>query len=269
LTNLLWIVEKMSTGKRRRGVDDDINGNVAFDVPDTSLDRGKLGEVSFPALSAEEIASATWLAYRSTKSTVHLTPLELGAPLSAVHIALPGSRLTETEQDLSQFVKAVLPTWKRDIGLKGGMSLDEKSGDPVVLIICPSADRAASLLKPLAAFHVRVFKGFARHLSLADAAAQLSGPPVQFVVGTPQRLARLLETKILTLSRTKLVVLDMLPDIKRFSLLDHPSLQADIAELFKAHILPHVIREDSACKLALFPGVPSTLNSKPPRKPKA
>jgi hypothetical protein len=261
-----------STGKRKRG-DDDLDGNCALPISAKPLEDigasgagARFAPASYPFLTSSEIAAVIWNAFRSSPAVKDLTELELGVPLAAEHISSPAVM----EEDISLFVQATLPHWKREMGLKGGVRGEAgKAATPVVLIVSASAARAASLLKPLAAFHARIFKGFAKHLSVDDQRAALAGPPVQLCVGTPHRLAKLLELKILSLERCKLVVLDMVPDTKRYSLLDHPNLQGDVAELLRTHLLPCIVSQHhgASSKLALFPGVPSTF--KPVSKPRS
>lgn len=246
--------------KRRRGGDDDLDGNVAIEsiadaTPKNPALRSLEGIGMFPTRSTEELAAAVWAAYRATGNTRVMTDLELGPSLGAEHIAAPLS----LEEDLGRFIQAVLPHWRRELA---GGGVKAAAGAPVVLVVAPSAIRSAALLKPLAVFHARIFKCFAKHLSLDDHRAVLAGPPVQLAIGTPHRLRQLLELGILSLARCRLVVLDLAPDAKRYTLLTNPSLADDAALLLRAHVLPLVTggaaaaAGEASAKVAVFPGFP-------------
>lgn len=247
------------TGKRRRGGDDDLDGNVALETHSGSSPKpppSRLeGSSLYPTCSNEELASAIWSAYRATDATRLLTDLELGTRLSAEHVTAPLSLV----DDLARFIQSVMPHWRREFA---GGSSKPSPGAPLVLVVAPSAARCAALLKPLAAFRARIFKCFAKHLSLDDQRAVLAGPPVQLAVGTPHRVRQLVELNVLSLARCRVVVLDLEPDVKRYTLLTNPSLASDAALLLREHVLPLVTAAAASppalppCQLAAFPGLP-------------
>lgn len=257
-----------STGKRLRG-GDDLDGNVVIEpLVEGSAKYAPAvadGTGLYPTRSDADLAAAVWAAYRTAKNTRLMTDLELGLPLCAEHVVSPLS----LEEEIGRFIQAVLPSWRRDFSSSGRKL---PAGAPVVLIVAPSAARCAALLKPLATFHARIFKCFAKHLSLDDQKAFLAGPPVHLAVGTPHRLCQLLDLGVLSLQRCRVVVLDLVPDLKRYTLLSNPSLMDDTALLLRGHVLPLVVAKDvtasasgvppegdTVCRIAAFPGIPLVL----------
>lgn len=142
-----------------------------------------------PAVSAEEQAATFWKAFSASKVAARLTDLEIEKPLAAEHVksvpatSIPTAGTASTDvSDIVECVKAALPSWKKTFGWKTG-STKRDSGRPEVLIISFSAPRAASMLKPLGVFHTRIAKLFARHMTVEEQQAVLSGPAVTMAVG--------------------------------------------------------------------------------------
>lgn len=75
-----------------------------------------------------------------------------------------------------------------------------------------------------------VSKLFARHFKLAQHITHLTSTPVAIGVGTPDRIAKLIEAKALKLDRLRWIVLDTTwVDTKSYSLADHPDASLRLA----------------------------------------
>jgi len=210
-------------------------------------------------------AAAVWHAV-VTAGGGGLSEADVALPLTAAHMAVAAAPPAAAHasaardadggdvSDLADHVRALLPSWRSCLVWGGPRAAPVPAGSPAVLIVTGSASRAAHMLRPLASFHARVGKCFGKHLSLAEAEAALRppAPPVALCVGTPRRLAALLASGALTLTRARLVVLDVHPDAKRFSLLDHPNLRGDTAALLREHLHGALTAPGSELRLALY-----------------
>lgn len=187
-------------------------------------------------------AGAFWRAFSTSGAAKSLTELELAQELQAHHVAAIPTSLRATDarsdSDLVPAVKACLPGWKQVFGyLPSPHSGPRPKGSPAVLIVCPSARRAADLLKPLAAFKTRIGKCFAKHLKEHEQVAMLqTGPPITIAVGTPHRLNRLCDIGALSLSSCALVLFDCHPDQKGYSILDAFATKEDAFTFYKQHL---------------------------------
>jgi hypothetical protein len=92
-----------------------------------------------------------------------------------------------------------------------------------LLLVTPSAPRAASLCGILSRGGVKVAKLFARHLTLDEQAAFLATHAVEVGVGTPNRLARLAEAGMLDLAALRHVVVDATPNAKHQTIFSPPN----------------------------------------------
>ena len=90
-----------------------------------------------------------------------------------------------------------------------------KKGHVRVLVVTPSAPRAASLCGVLARGGASVAKLFGRHLTVDEQAAHVAGHFVDVAVGTPNRLGRLAAMGALELKALRWVLIDSTPDAKQ------------------------------------------------------
>lgn len=91
-----------------------------------------------------------------------------------------------------------------------------------VIIVTPSAPRAASLCGVLNRGGISVAKLFGRHLDLDEQKAFLAANMVDVAVGTPNRLAKLAESGALELNALRYILLDVLPDEKESHFFSRP-----------------------------------------------
>jgi len=147
----------------------------------------------------------------------------------------------------NSFFDLLLPKWKKLV------SAERPAGQPLVLVICPAALRAAELNRNLTEFKrgCKVAKLFAKHMKQAEQEKFLSKHAVHLAVGTPARLQALLDVGALSLAATSHVVLDWSwRDSKQRRLQDVPEVHTDLLRLLCAHVIPRV--RSGQAKLALL-----------------
>jgi hypothetical protein len=226
-----------------------LDGSPAAAAPSQPLKRLPPGAASFtPDLTPSTAAAALWAAFTKSPHGATLTSLEYGAPLGAGNVvvhACVGALL-----GLPGGVKAVLPKWGALLGTRGAAA-PRARGAPALLLLTHSAPRACDLIKALAPLGARVAKLFARHVALDDAAAALAGgPPVALAVGTPARVAALLERGALSLDSCAVVAVDAAPDKRGLCLLTEQEGRDAWWSLYIAFLHKKIIAAN--CKLALL-----------------
>jgi len=100
--------------------------------------------------------------------------------------------------------------------------------------------------------YLRTSKLFGKHLKLEDQQKALEETVYALSVGTPARLKKLMEVGSLSLTATRLVVLDMHQDAKSFHLLNLPGVAHDTAALLRSFVVPKAKEEEDGLRLALF-----------------
>jgi len=85
----------------------------------------------------------------------------------------------------------------------------------------------------------RPVKLFAKHLKVEEQVAMLNAR-VNIACGTPSRIKKLIDIEALSLSRLKLVVLDMQKDAKSFNLFTLPQVSNEFWDLYKGYLDPKV-----------------------------
>jgi hypothetical protein len=109
---------------------------------------------------------------------------------------------------------------------------------PMVLIVCLSARRAVDVLKELAPLRIRAAKLFAKHMTIEEQTKQMESGSFGFAVGTPHRIVTLAEKGVLSLERTKFVVLDTFLNSKNFSVYTLPDTVPHTQQLLKEYVYP-------------------------------
>lgn len=119
-------------------------------------------------------------------------------------------------------------------------------GQPHVIIICSSALRCCALIPTLrkstnllGRSGEHVAKLFAKHQKVPEQIKELKKLSSRIVVGTPNRLHKLVTEKALRFDDCQLVLLDISErDSKNYSLLSLPGVVQDLMLFFKEHLLP-------------------------------
>ena len=125
----------------------------------------------------------------------------------------------------------------------------DEMGCPVVIILCSSARRAAEVIKQISPkLHCHIAKLFAKHFKVTEQVELLTKQHFPVAVGTPNRVAKLLELGALCLKSTDLLLVDMALDTKQFTILNLPGVSEDFYTLAggyvqnKAHIKTALVR---------------------------
>ncbi|KAJ4762344.1 Protein CMSS1 [Rhynchospora pubera] len=189
----------------------------------------------------------------STKSK--LSPLELEAYNERCMVKL-AEGVNQDVENLSDHIKEAFGvTWKEE--LCEGMELEDgEAGSPALLVISTSALRSLELLRGLKPFtkDCRPAKLFAKHLKVEEQVTLLKAR-VNIAAGTPSRIKKLIDMEALSLTRLKLVVLDMQRDAKAFSLFTLPQVSTEFWDLYKSHLEEKVTGGDS--RICLYGTIPT------------
>lgn len=137
-----------------------------------------------------------------------------------------------------------MPDWKSALAKNTGSPPVYRS--PVVIIVCMSAIRAVELIKnECQSFGLlcKIGKLFAKHFSVDEQKAYLSGNEVRIAVGTPHRLSVLISDGTLSLSLLRLVVLDLKSDAKGRNLIESNDTSKDLSLLLQDHLMKTICDE--------------------------
>lgn len=152
------------------------------------------------------------------------------------HPELAEAGLTvSTKHAVCPFVRALsvgLPTYKKLILETDGVG-SEKFGCPIVLIVCASAQRASEIIKSVSAklIKCKIAKLYAKHFKVQEQIEMLSKEYYPIAVGTPNRLSKLIEMGSLSLKQTKIVLVDITADAKKYNILTLNEIKQDFYKL--------------------------------------
>jgi hypothetical protein len=112
----------------------------------------------------------------------------------------------------------------------------DDTGCPYVVVVCSAALRAANIVRQLRPLGSKAAaKLFAKHFKLQEHVEMLQVFwPV--VVGTPNRLLKLVEMGALSFTRTKLLVVDSTKNTKKFDILDIQGVKEDLVALLHTYV---------------------------------
>ncbi|CAJ2631184.1 protein CMS1 [Trifolium pratense] len=118
-------------------------------------------------------------------------------------------------------------------------------GSPSVLIISYSALRSIHLLKGFRSItkQCSAVKLFSKHIKLEEQISLLKNR-VNIASGTPSRIKKLIDIEALGLSRLKVLLLDVHPDVKGYSLFTLPQVRDEFWDLFKNYFYQPMIKGD-------------------------
>ncbi|KAJ3405672.1 cms1 ribosomal small subunit [Chytridiales sp. JEL 0842] len=103
-----------------------------------------------------------------------------------------------------------------------------------VFIVCPSAERAISIIPKLKSV-AKIGKLFARHIKVNEQVEVLKKFQFPISVGTPNRIFKLIEAGALNCAKIGYIILDgTYEDKKSRTIFDIPELRADLNSLLKA-----------------------------------
>ena len=161
---------------------------------------------------------------------------------------------TATCKNGCSFVSAIavaMPSYKKKLVAAATTTSDEDRGSPVVLVICASAHRSTDIINSMSqGLKCKIAKLFAKHFKVEEQVDVLSKQTFPVAVGTPNRLAKLVELGALSLSRTQLILVDDFIDEKQLTILTMPIVRDD----FYNFLYKYVLSELSHIKLTLVKG---------------
>eukprot|EP00123_Amoebidium_parasiticum_P016218 comp23339_c3_seq1/m.38487 comp23339_c3_seq1/g.38487 ORF comp23339_c3_seq1/g.38487 comp23339_c3_seq1/m.38487 type:complete len:304 (-) comp23339_c3_seq1:383-1294(-) len=159
---------------------------------------------------------------------------------------------TRTLADIKNYIKAIEPQWQQQLSTNPPGKALRKPGHPTIVIITLGGQRAADIFKEMREFHsmARMGKLFAKHISVEEQKKFLETTKTRVVVGTPNRIDKLVEIGALGLSNVKYIILDCNRDVKGMNLFRIKAVRDDFFKLFRSH-LAKVVKEGKA-KLTLF-----------------
>ncbi|XP_065649934.1 protein CMSS1 isoform X4 [Hydra vulgaris] len=138
---------------------------------------------------------------------------------------------------LSSYLKTIVPNWE-----KVCKKVQHKPGSPVMLIITSGGQRAADLLRKASDFrgeNCKSMKLFAKHFKINEQADFLNKNVIHLGVGTPNRVAKLIELGNLSIKHLSYIVIDWTwKDDKKRSIWNMHGVKDDFLELFQKYILP-------------------------------
>lgn len=114
----------------------------------------------------------------------------------------------------------------------------EDVGSPLVVIVSAGAVRSVEIMKTLSRFaQCKIAKLFAKHFKVEEQVEMLREyHPV--AVGTPHRLNKLIDIGALSLSNTRVVLIDMATDEKSFNILNSPNVREDFYKYLIENVVP-------------------------------
>ncbi|WJX21793.1 hypothetical protein P8452_11180 [Trifolium repens] len=165
-------------------------------------------------------------------------------------LELPQSDTKDTDLDVKMLginIKTAFGnSWRQvlcESELGGGGKIPP--GSPSVLIISYSALRSIHLLKGFRSItkQCNAVKLFSKHIKLQEQISLLKNR-VNIASGTPSRIKKLIDIEALGLSRLKVLLLDVHPDVKGYSLFTLPQVRDEFWDLFKNYFYQPMIKGD-------------------------
>jgi len=194
-------------------------------------------------------------AAKRAKSAFHETNISTNGSSSTVRSLIPwekDSRLNShfEEEDFFNcdtilnesikcpFVNAILigiPKFKAM--MKKRNSEVDVRGHPLIVIVTMSAIRATEIVASISnKLNCKIAKLFAKHIKIQEQIEYLNRDVYPIAIGTPNRLHKLIELGALSLSKTRIVILDTQVDMKQFSLFTLPGVKEDFALLMEKYV---------------------------------
>lgn len=222
--------------------DDDIEDVVSVDESeedsDDDTERKKQAKIVKKRKKFEEMKSKKKLKmeHLTASSNAPIAVMDTGEQASLFNSLLPENMTCSYGEDIfftidesvggkSQHMRAIIsgmPSFRSSIG--GSM----EAGAPFAVIVCSSARRAAAVINSISPeAKCKVGKLFAKHFKVQDQVVALR-QNFPIVVGTPNRLSKLIEIGALSLSQTRVVLVDMAEDAKGYHVLNLPGVSVDM-----------------------------------------
>ncbi|KAL1295522.1 hypothetical protein HN51_056399 [Arachis hypogaea] len=186
--------------------------------------------------------------FQSAKG-VKLSSLELDSLKDSSILTLPHSSVSDSDSDsdvkiLGNNIKAAFgASWKQVLCEPDLVPGNVLPGSPAILIVASSALRSLHLLRGFRSFtkECHAAKLFSKHMKLEEQVSVLNNR-VNIASGTPSRIKKLIDTEALSLSRLQVLLLDIHPDVKGYSLLTLPQVRDEFWDLFKNYFYQGMIQ---------------------------
>ncbi|XP_015887049.3 protein CMS1 [Ziziphus jujuba] len=177
-----------------------------------------------------------------------------------------------TYQDLDTLGKhmkaAFGSSWKEVLCEKKLSEGKIEPGSPVILVISSSALRSIELLRGMRSLtkECHAAKLFSKHMKVEEQVSLLKNR-VNIASGTPSRIKKLIDIEALGLSRLAVIVLDIEPDVKGYSLFSLPQVKDEFWDLYKNYFHQRLLQ--GSLRLCLFGQLPNgtEFKGKKRRKP--
>ncbi|KAK1682591.1 hypothetical protein QYE76_043439 [Lolium multiflorum] len=168
---------------------------------------------------------------------MRLSPLELAAYSEGCMVQLPEGASQDAESFGEHVKGAFGAAWKEELCEGQLVEGSVDAGSPALLVISLGALRSLELLRGLKVFTrgCHAVKLFAKHIKVEEQ-VELLKDRVNIACGTPSRIKKLIDMEALSLSRLKLVVLDMQRDPKSFNLFTLPQVSNEFWDLYKGYL---------------------------------
>ncbi|MED6130893.1 hypothetical protein PIB30_004753 [Stylosanthes scabra] len=175
--------------------------------------------------------------FQSAKG-VKLSSLELDSLKDSSILSLPHSSDSDSDSDVKMLGNNMKPafgeSWKQVLCEPDLVPGKVLPGSPAILIVASSALRSLHLLRGFRSFtkECHAAKLFSKHMKLEEQISVLKNR-VNIASGTPSRIKKLIDTEALSLSRLQVLLLDIHPDVKGYSLFTLPQVRDEFWDLFK------------------------------------
>ncbi|KAJ3217444.1 cms1 ribosomal small subunit [Dinochytrium kinnereticum] len=135
------------------------------------------------------------------------------------------------DAEVDEFIPENMPE-ERSISELSSFVDSIKEDSKRIIIINPSAERAIAIIPHLKKT-TKIAKLFARHMKIKDQERFLKAKDVDVYIGTPNRIAKLMDTGALPLNNVSHVIFDGSLDKKDRTIFSIPELQPDILQILK------------------------------------
>ncbi|XP_062108088.1 protein CMS1 [Humulus lupulus] len=245
---------KSKKKKQRRSKTNDDNSNS-----DGQAGPGGNGNTSDDVVAAPASASAQlkfFLDQFQSANDIQLSSLELESLKDTCILELAQCANQDTESLGKDVMAAFGSSWKEVLCGKRLLEGKVDPGNPAVLIISASALKSIELLRGFRSLtkECHVVKLFSKHMKVEEQVSLLKNR-VNIASGTPSRIKKLIDIEALGLSRLVVIVLDIRPDVKGYSLLTLPQVRDEFWDLYKNYFHQRVV--DGTLRLSLHGLLPN------------
>lgn len=186
-----------------------------------------------------------------TANGVQVSSLEFESMKDRCILGPPESSVQDDKTLVKHIKEAFGSSWKEVLCKGEHLEGRTEPGSPAVLIISTSALRSIELLKGFRSLtqECHAVKLFSKHMKIEEQ-VQLLKNRVNIASGTPSRIKKLIDLEALGLSRLAVIVLDIQPDVKGYSLFSLPQVRDEFWDLYKSYLHPRVV--DGELQICLF-----------------